>query len=94
VGGKAAIAVGNRLAALARTHQVLVVTHLAQVASFADHHVVVAKSTDGAVTRAQVREVVGEDRVQEIARLLSGQEDSTTARAHAVELLEASSVAR
>lgn len=94
VGGKAAIAVGNRLAALARTHQVLVVTHLAQVAAFADHHVVVAKSTDGAVTRAHVRIVDGEDRVQEVARLLSGQEDSTTARAHALELLEASAVAR
>ncbi|PKQ25990.1 MAG: DNA repair protein RecN [Actinobacteria bacterium HGW-Actinobacteria-4] len=94
VGGKAAVAVGNRLAELARTHQVLVVTHLAQVAAFADHHVVVAKATDGAVTRAHVHEVAGEDRVQEIARLLSGQEDSTTARAHALELLEASSVAR
>ncbi|MDN4479389.1 DNA repair protein RecN [Demequina muriae] len=94
VGGKAAVAVGNRLAQLARTHQVIVVTHLAQVAAFADTHVVVAKSTDGAVTRAQVGAVTGEDRVQEIARLLSGQEDSTTARAHALELLEGSAVAR
>ncbi|MFN3867058.1 MAG: hypothetical protein ACK4MD_10160 [Demequina sp.] len=94
VGGKAAVAVGNRLAQLARTHQVIVVTHLAQVAAFADTHVVVAKSTDGAVTRAQVGAVVGEGRVQEVARLLSGQEDSTTARAHALELLEGSAVAR
>lgn len=94
VGGKAAIAVGNRLAALASTHQVLVVTHLAQVAAFADNHVVVSKSTDGSVTRAHVRTVDGEDRVQEVARLLSGQEDSTTARAHALELLEDSVVAR
>ena len=94
VGGKAAVAVGGRLAELARTHQVIVVTHLAQVAAFADVHVVVAKATDGSVTRAQVAPVAGEERVQEIARLLSGQDDSTTARAHALELLEASAVAR
>lgn len=94
VGGKAAVAVGARLAALARTHQVLVVTHLAQVAAFADVHVVVEKATDGSVTRSQVHEVTGETRVTEIARLLSGQEDSETARAHALELIEASSVAR
>lgn len=94
VGGKAAVAVGNRLAQLARTHQVLVVTHLAQVAACADTHIVVAKATDGSVTRAQVAPVTGEDRVQEIARLLSGQEDSSTARAHALELLEAAAVAR
>ncbi len=94
VGGKAAVAVGNRLAELARTHQVIVVTHLAQVAAFADAHVVVAKSTDGAITRAHVGVVESEDRVQEVARLLSGQEDSTTARAHALELLESSAVAR
>ena len=94
VGGKAAVAVGQRLAALARTHQVLVVTHLAQVAAFATTHVVVEKATDGAVTRSQVHEVTGAERVAEIARLLSGQEDSDTARAHALELIEASSVAR
>ena len=94
VGGKAAVAVGNRLAQLAHTHQVVVVTHLAQVAACADTHIVVAKSTDGSVTRAQVAPVMGEGRVQEIARLLSGQEDSSTARAHALELLEAAAVAR
>lgn len=93
IGGKAAIAVGGRLAALARTHQVVVVTHLAQVAAFADSHIVVEKSSDGAVTRAQVRVVAGDARVQEIARLLSGQESSDTARAHALELLEASRTA-
>nr|WP_084104516.1 DNA repair protein RecN [Demequina sp. NBRC 110056] len=92
VGGRAAVAVGERLAQLARTHQVIVVTHLAQVAAFADAHVVVAKATDGAVTRAQVVEVAAERRIEEIARLLSGQEDSQTARAHALELLEASGV--
>ncbi|MES1171471.1 MAG: DNA repair protein RecN, partial [Actinomycetota bacterium] len=94
VGGKAAVAVGQRLAALARTHQVLVVTHLAQVAAFATTHVVVEKATDGSVTRSNVHEVTGAERVAEIARLLSGQEDSDTARAHALELIEASSVAR
>ncbi|GIG54407.1 DNA repair protein RecN [Demequina activiva] len=94
VGGKAAVAVGGRLAALAQTHQVIVVTHLAQVASFADTHVVVAKATDGSVTRAQVTAVEADARVEEIARLLSGQEDSATARAHALELLEASGVRR
>ena len=94
VGGKAAVAVGQRLSALARTHQVLVVTHLAQVAAFADSHIVVEKATDGVVTRSQVHAVEGEERVTEIARLLSGQEESTTARAHALELLEASAVTR
>jgi len=93
VGGRAALAVGARLAALARTHQVIVVTHLAQVAAYASAHVVVHKSTDGSVTVSAVREVDGEDRVSEIARLLSGHEDSDTARAHALELLEAASVA-
>lgn len=94
VGGKAAIDVARRLALLARSQQVIVVTHLAQVAAFADHHIVVTKDTDGAVTTAEVREVTGEDRIQEIARLLSGQEDSTKAREHALELLEVSTVGR
>lgn len=93
VGGKAAQAVGQRLAVLARSHQVVVVTHLAQVAAYADKHVVVQKSSDGAVTVSQVGDVTGEDRVREIARLLSGEEDSASARAHAVELLEAAHVA-
>lgn len=94
VGGKAALAVGARLAELAKTHQVIVVTHLAQVAAFADHHIVVTKSTDSTVTVAQVQEVSGEDRVSEVARLLSGHEDSQAARAHALELLDGAFVAR
>lgn len=94
VGGRAAVAVGNRLAALAKTHQVIVVTHLAQVAAFADTHVVVTKSTDGTTTSTTVLEVRDEARTAEVARLLSGQENSATARAHALELLEASAVAR
>lgn len=93
VGGKAAQSVGQRLAVLARTHQVIVVTHLAQVAAFADRHVVVTKTSEGIVTYSQVREVTADDRVREVARLLSGEEDSESARAHAAELLEAARVA-
>ncbi|ADG74556.1 DNA repair protein RecN [Cellulomonas flavigena DSM 20109] len=96
VGGRAATQVGERLARLARGTQVLVVTHLAQVAAFADRHLVVTKSVaDGVdvVTESDVREVDGEDRVRELARMLSGQDGSDTARAHAAELL-AQSVGR
>lgn len=97
VGGRAAVEVGRRLAALARDAQVLVVTHLAQVAAFADQHLVVTKSTaDGVdvVTRSGVRTVTGEDRVRELARMLSGQEHSEAARTHAAELLDLSGVGR
>ncbi|GAA2728210.1 DNA repair protein RecN [Cellulomonas aerilata] len=96
VGGKAAVEVGRRLAALAADAQVLVVTHLAQVAAFADTHLVVTKGTgDGedAVTESGVRTVTGADRVRELARMLSGQ-DSDAARQHAAELLELSGVGR
>jgi|FLOH01.1.fsa_nt_gi DNA repair protein RecN (Recombination protein N) len=88
VGGKAAVEVGRRLALLARSAQVIVVTHLAQVASWADQHLVVMKSEDGSVTQSDVVEVNGAGRRKEIARLLSGQEDSSTAQEHAGELLE------
>jgi DNA repair protein RecN (Recombination protein N) len=97
VGGRAAIEIGRRLADLARGSQVLVVTHLAQVAAFADRHLVVTKSTsDGVdvVTESDVRHVEGDDRVRELARMLSGQDDSQAARTHAAELLELSSVGR
>ena len=97
VGGRAAIEVGRRLSALAHGSQVLVVTHLAQVAAFADHHLVVTKSTaDGVdvVTESDVRLVTRDERVRELARMLSGQEDSDAARTHAAELLELSSVGR
>ena len=87
VGGKAAVEVGRRLATLARTSQVLVVTHLPQVAAFADRHLLVAKADDGRVTRTGVTALEGEDRVRELSRMLAGQEDSATARAHAEELL-------
>jgi len=84
VGGKAAIEVGHRLALLARTAQVIVVTHLAQVAAFADRHVVVRPGT---VTAASISYAEGPERITELARMLGGQEDSATAAAHAEELL-------
>ena len=97
VGGKAAIEVGRRLALLARGAQVIVVTHLAQVAAFADTHLVVTKSTAAGldvVTDSDVRSVAGADRVRELARMLSGQEESAAARTHAAELLELSGMGR
>lgn len=86
IGGTAALAVGRRLAALAERHQVLVVTHLAQVAAFADHHLVVEKSESGGRASTDVRPVTGDARVGEIARMLSGS-DTATGLAHARELL-------
>ncbi|MET9418924.1 DNA repair protein RecN [Streptomyces klenkii] len=87
VGGKAAVEVGRRLARLARTAQVVVVTHLPQVAAFADRHLVVEKTHEGSVTRSGVQAMEGEDRIRELSRMLAGQEDSELARAHAEELL-------
>ncbi|MFI6692857.1 DNA repair protein RecN [Streptomyces sp. NPDC050433] len=87
VGGKAAVEVGRRLAKLAKSAQVVVVTHLPQVAAFADRQLLVEKTNDGAVTRSGVTVLEGEDRVRELSRMLAGQEDSETARAHAEELL-------
>ncbi|WP_461036784.1 DNA repair protein RecN, partial [Streptomyces mayteni] len=87
VGGKAAVEIGRRLAKLADSAQVVVVTHLPQVAAFADRHLVVEKTSDGSVTRSGVRSVHGEGRVRELSRMLAGQEDSQLARAHAEELL-------
>ena len=87
VGGRAAIEVGKRLHQLAQHAQVIVVTHLAQVAAWADSHFVVTKNSDGTVSQSDVRIVSGEDRVEEIARMLAGLENSTSAREHATELL-------
>ncbi|WFB10253.1 DNA repair protein RecN [Streptomyces sp. LX-29] len=89
VGGKAAVEIGRRLARLAHSAQVVVVTHLPQVAAFADRHLVVEKTNDGSVTRSGVQAMEGEDRVRELSRMLAGQEDSQLARAHAEELLAA-----
>ncbi|HEX3621042.1 MAG TPA: hypothetical protein VHT97_01880 [Acidimicrobiales bacterium] len=91
IGGEAALAVGRALAELAADHQVLVVTHLPQVAAFADHQVAVTKRDEGGATVAAVRPVEGPDRVVELSRMLSGQPGSATAREHAEELLAAAS---
>jgi DNA repair protein RecN (Recombination protein N) len=88
VGGRAALELGRRLAVLAARHQVIVVTHLAQVAAFADQHIVVDKpATQSGVTRSDVRVVDGQQRLAELARMLGGT-DSAAAREHAAELLE------
>ncbi|MEU9116188.1 DNA repair protein RecN [Streptomyces sp. NPDC048483] len=94
VGGKAAVEVGRRLARLARSAQVVVVTHLPQVAAFADRQLLVEKTHDGSVTRSGVTVLEGEERVRELSRMLAGQEDSETARAHAEELLETARTSR
>jgi DNA repair protein RecN (Recombination protein N) len=87
VGGKAAVEVGRRLAKLARLAQVIVVTHLPQVAAFADNHLVVAKSEDGSITSTSVIRLDHEARVRELSRMLAGLEDSEFGQAHAAELL-------
>ncbi|HVB92816.1 MAG TPA: DNA repair protein RecN [Acidimicrobiales bacterium] len=87
VGGSAATAVGAALAVLGRRSQVLVVTHLAQVAAQADHQLAVLKTEQGGRTRSKVAELGGEERVVELSRMLSGRPDSETARTHARELL-------
>ncbi|MDD7969405.1 DNA repair protein RecN [Actinomycetospora lemnae] len=100
VGGRAAVEVGRRLARLAATHQVVVVTHLAQVAAYADRHLVVDKggladvaATDG-VTRSAVRTLDDAERTVELARMLAGTEETETGRAHAEELLAAAAADR
>ena len=94
VGGKAAIEVGRRLAVLARGSQVLVVTHLPQVAAYADRHVVVHKSSDGSITSSGLVSLDAAGRERELSRMLAGVEDSDSARAHARELLEAAAPER
>jgi DNA repair protein RecN (Recombination protein N) len=88
VGGAAAIEVGRRLAKLAKQAQVIVVTHLAQVASFADQHLRVLKTSDASFTATDVVALDQADRVNELARMLSGLPESESARTHAGELLE------
>jgi DNA repair protein RecN (Recombination protein N) len=89
VGGASATEVGKRLARLALSAQVIVVTHLAQVAAFSNNHLVVEKGSDGAITTSSVRLVHAEERAAEMARLLSGSPESDSALTHARELLEA-----
>jgi DNA repair protein RecN (Recombination protein N) len=88
VGGRAAVEVGKRLARLASSHQVIVVTHLPQVAAFADRHLVVDKDSGGGVTRSGIRTLAEGDRVEELSRMLAGMDSTDTGRAHAEELLE------
>jgi DNA repair protein RecN (Recombination protein N) len=87
VGGRAAVQIGRRLARLARTHQVIVVTHLPQVAAFADAHLVVDNA--GLKGNSTVRRLDDDDRVAELARMLAGLGESDSGRAHARELLNA-----
>ena len=87
VGGKAAIEVGRRLKALSKIAQVIVVTHLPQVAAWGDTHFVVSKDESGSVSLSQVRKVSTNERIEEIARMLAGHEDSESARKHAEELI-------
>lgn len=88
VGGASAIEIGRRLARLAATAQVIVVTHLAQVAAFATNHLRVVKDSDGEVTASSVSRVQGRERVAELARMLSGLPDSDSGLEHARELID------
>jgi DNA repair protein RecN (Recombination protein N) len=94
VGGKAAVEIGRRLARLARLAQVIVVTHLPQVAAFADTHLVVEKSDSGTVVSSGISRLDDDGRVRELSRMLAGLEDSEYGRAHAGELLAAAAAER
>lgn len=94
VGGRAAVEIGRRLAQLSRTHQVIVVTHLPQVAAFADAHLVIGKEIGDEGAESAVRTLDDEERVVELARMLAGLEDTETGRAHAEELLATAGAAR
>jgi DNA repair protein RecN (Recombination protein N) len=94
VGGKVAVEVGRRLARLSQHTQVVVVTHLAQVAAFADRHYVVVKADDGQVTTSGVVPVADEDRAVELARMMAGLDTTDSALAHAGELVELAASAR
>jgi len=94
IGGRAAVEVGKRLAALARTAQVIVVTHLPQVAAFADQHIVVRKQPAGMVTASSVVTLSTDEQQRELARMLAGLDESTSAMAHAGELIDLASCER
>jgi DNA repair protein RecN (Recombination protein N) len=89
IGGRAAEAVGKKLKALARSHQVLCVTHLPQIATFADHHYVIEKKISGGRTRTAIRRITGEERTEEVARMLSGAKLTETSRKHAEQMIRA-----
>ncbi|MFP5021533.1 DNA repair protein RecN [Pseudonocardia phyllosphaerae] len=94
VGGRAAVEIGRRLAKLAASHQVIVVTHLPQVAAYADRHLVVQKASAEGSTRSAVRRLDDTERTAELARMLAGMDDTDTGRAHAEELLAAATTHR
>ena len=87
IGGAAAIAVGEALAKLAGRHQVMVVTHLPQVAALADNQLMVAKRVEADQTFASAKPLAGDERIDEIARMLSGGRGGDSARRHAADLL-------
>jgi len=89
IGGRAAEAVGKKLKSLARSNQVLCVTHLPQIATFGDHHFVIEKKESGGRARTSVREVTGEERTEEVARMLSGAKLTETSRKHAEQMIKA-----
>jgi DNA repair protein RecN (Recombination protein N) len=88
IGGRAAEAVGKKLKALSRSNQVLCVTHLPQIATFADHHYVIEKKSSAERTRTSVRLITGEERTEEVARMLSGAKLTETSRKHAEQMLK------
>jgi DNA repair protein RecN (Recombination protein N) len=89
IGGRAAEAVGRKLKALARSNQVLCVTHLPQIATFGDHHYVIEKKESGGRARTSIRVVTGEERTEEVARMLSGAKLTETSRKHAEQMIRA-----
>jgi DNA repair protein RecN (Recombination protein N) len=89
IGGRAAEAVGKKLKSLARSNQVLCVTHLPQIATFADQHFVIEKKEHGGRTRTSIRPVTGEERTEEVARMLSGAKLTETSRKHAEQMIKA-----
>ena len=89
IGGRAAESVGKKLKSLARSNQVLCVTHLPQIATFGDHHYVIEKKESGGRTRTSIRPVTGEERTEEVARMLSGAKLTETSRKHAEQMIKA-----
>jgi DNA repair protein RecN (Recombination protein N) len=89
IGGRAAEAVGKKLKALSRGNQVLCITHLPQIATFADHHYLIEKKDTAGRTRTSVRLITGEDRTEEVARMLSGAKLTDTSRKHAEQMIRA-----
>jgi DNA repair protein RecN (Recombination protein N) len=88
IGGRAAEAVGKKLKSLSRSHQVLCVTHLPQIATFADHHYLIEKQDSAGRTRTMIHRISGQERTEEIARMLSGAKLTDTSRKHAEQMLK------